>query len=210
MKDILYTIGHSQHKIEYFLEMLRLHGVNYILDVRSIPYSQFASEYNRENINATLDSVGIQYAFMGNYFGARQEDRSLYTNDGYLDFEKTRKSAQFQLGFHNVIKGVYSGNKIALMCTEKDPIECHRAIMVARTFYEAGIDVQHILQNNELQSHAELNQRLLDLYYPERYQISLFSEENKSETEYLIEAYKQQNKKIGYYIQNEKIILAKV
>lgn len=209
MKDMLYTIGHSQHKTEYFIEMLNEYNINYILDVRSTPYSQFASEYNRENIKATLSGAGIQYAFMGNYFGARQEDRSLYTSEGYLDFDKVRKSARFQLGLHSVVKGIKSGNKIALMCTEKEPIECHRAIMVARTFFEIGIDVQHILQNKELQSHAELNRQLLDIYYPDRYQISLFSEKNRSEEENLIEAYKLQNRKIGYHIQNEKILLAK-
>ncbi len=210
MNDVLYTIGHSQHKTEYFIEMLKVYRINYVLDVRSTPYSQFASDYNKENIKKVLSNVGIQYGFMGRYFGARQEDRNLYTDEGYLDFERTRRSIPFQVGMQNVMKGVQLGYKIALMCTEKDPMECHRAIMVARTFYENGLDVQHILWDKTLQSHAVLNKRLLDLYYPDRNQMSLFFEDNKSEEEYLQEAYERQNEKIGYHIQDTRKVLAKV
>lgn len=207
MSNILYTIGHSQHEVRYFIEMLKSHEINYVLDVRSTPYSQFASNYNRENIKDYLKKVGIEYAYMGSYFGARQEDKRLYTKEGYLDFEKTRRSLKFQNGILNVIKGIKTGNKVTLMCTEKYPIECHRAIMVARSFYEACIDVEHILPDNSLQSQEQLNQDLTNLYFPDRHQISLFSDGNKSEKEYLLEAYKLQNKKIGYHLQDEQVLL---
>lgn len=208
MNNILYTIGHSQHDIEYFIYMLQKYQINFVIDVRSTPYSQFAMSYNRENIKGVLKDKDIEYSFMGKFFGARPEDIGLYTEEGYLDFDKTRKSIKFQSGVDNVIKGIQSGNRIALMCTEKDPIECHRAIMVARTFFEKGIDVQHILEDSTLQSHKELNQRLIDLYFPDRYQISLFSYENKSDEECLKEAYRSQNKKIGYYLRESKAMSA--
>lgn len=209
MRDILYTIGHSQHEVGYFVEMLKTHSVNYVIDVRSTPYSQYASNYNRENIKTSLKKVGIEYAYMGKYFGARPEDMHLYTKDGYLDFEKTRKSLKFQNGMWNVIKGIKAGNKVALMCTEKYPIECHRAIMVARTFYEANIGVEHILPDNSLESQEELNEQLMDIYFPDRYQVSLFSEKNKSDEKCLQEAYKLQNRKIGYHLQ-ENVELIRV
>ena len=210
MDKVLYTIGHSQHDTEYFIKMLQKYNINYVLDVRSTPYSQFAESYNRENIKATLKRVGIEYSFMGNYFGARPQDQSLYSQEGYLDFDKTRNSVKFQSGVHNVIKGIQAGNHISLMCTEKDPIECHRAIMVARTFFEIGIEVQHILADSSLQSHDKLNQRLMDLYFPNRYQISLFPSENKSDEECLEEAYKYQNKKIGYHMDASNLLVATV
>lgn len=210
MNNILYTIGHSQHNIEYFIYMLQKYQVNYVLDVRSTPYSQFAVSYNRENIKAVLKNKNIEYSFMGNFFGARPDDLRLYTKEGYLDFDKTRKSAKFQSGVENVIKGIQSENHIVLMCTEKDPIECHRAIMVARTFFEKGINVQHILADSTLQSHNELNQRLVDLYFPDRYQISLFSFENKSDEEYLEDAYRYHNRKIGYHINESRLMAATV
>ena len=210
MNNILYTIGHSQHDVEYFVYMLQKYQINFILDVRSTPYSQFVASYNRENIKAILKNEDIEYSFMGKYFGARPDDIKLYTKEGYLDFEKTRKSVKFQNGVENVIKGIQSGNNIALMCTEKDPIECHRAIMVARTFFEKGINVQHILEDSTLESHNELNHRLIDLYFPDRYQISLFSYENKSDEECLEEAYRYHNKKIGYYLGESKVMVATV
>jgi len=198
MNNVLYTIGHSQHDLDYFIHMLKTYGINYLLDVRSTPYSQFAANYNREQIKAVLNDVEIQYTFMGTYFGARPDDKELYTKEGYLDFEKARKAERFQTGVENVVKGIRAGNKIALMCTEKDPIECHRAIMVARTFYERGIDVQHIMADGVLQSHDVLEQRLLNMYCPDRHQISLF-EDSKTDEECLREAYQRHNAKIGYH-----------
>lgn len=210
MSRILYTVGHSQHNVEYFIDMLRKCNINYVLDVRSTPYSQFAENYNREKIKVSLRGANIEYSFMGNFFGARPEDRALYSKEGYLDFEKARNSTKFQSGVNNVIKGIQAGNNITLMCTEKDPMECHRAIMVARTFFERGIEVQHILADGSLQSHDVLNQKLIDLYFPDRYQISLFSSENKSEEEYLEEAYRRHNKKIGYHLDTSNLLAATV
>lgn len=200
MEKKLYTIGHSQHDLNYFLKLLRYYEINYVLDVRSTPYSKYATDYNKEKINDYLKMQGINYCFMGNFFGARQEDRTLYSAEGHLDFEKVRQGHLFVSALDNVIKGIGSGNKITLMCTEKDPIECHRAIMVAKGFHDSGISVQHILSTGELQSHAELEERLLDMYFPNRNQISLF--ENKDIKEYIRLAYIEQNKKIGYHIDN--------
>lgn len=210
MSRILYTIGHSQHDVEYFIDMLRKYDINYVLDVRSTPYSQFAENYNRENIRAILKKAGIEYSFMGSYFGARPENRILYSKDGYLDFEKARNSVKFQNGVNNVIKGIGEGNNITLMCTEKDPIECHRAIMVARTFFERGVDVQHILADSSLQSHDVLNQRLINMYFPDRYQMSLFVSENKSDKECLEDAYRIHNKKIGYHLDVSQPLVANI
>ncbi|MCM1307362.1 MAG: DUF488 domain-containing protein [Butyrivibrio sp.] len=210
MDNILYTIGHSQHKIEEFAKMLKAYKINYVLDVRSTPYSQFAPVYNMESIKNCLKKFSIQYVFMGKNFGARQKEDSLYCKEGYLDFEKVRNSINFRNGVNNVLKGISEGNRIVLMCTEKDPIECHRAIMVAKAFSESGINVEHIMSDGTLQSHADLNKRLLDMYFPNRNQISLFTEDNLSEDECLTLAYQYQNKKIGYRKQESILILDKV
>lgn len=91
------------------------------------------------------------------------------------------------------------------MCTEKDPFDCHRAIMVARGFELKGIDVNHILPDGKIITQAELNNRLLDKYYPDRNQMSLFSEiSSLSEEEVLVLAYRRRNADIGYHIQNEE------
>ena len=130
----------------------------------------------------------------------------LYTPEGYLDFEKTRESEQFKTGLKSVIKGLNEGNNIALMCTEKDPFDCHRTIMVSRGFELEGIEVQHIHEDGQLESQEEINDRLIhnlekknkvDIYQPS------FFEPQKSYEEWLVEAYRLKNKEIGYHIQNE-------
>lgn len=193
----LYTIGHSQHQVEKFIELLKMHKINFIIDVRSTPYSKYASMYDRENIINELKAVDISYAYMGKYFGARQEEQSLYTSEGYLNFEKVVEWDIFLKGFDNVIKGLET-NRIALMCLEKRPIDCHRAILVANAFYCKGCSVKHILENGKIETHEELNKELLNLYFPERDQLSLF--DNRTQKDYLKDAYKLRNKEIGYYL----------
>ena len=118
MEKTLLSIGHSQHQVDYFINLLKSHDVNYILDVRSTPYSQFAASYNRESIRPALQSNGIEYAFMGNYFGARPTDSSLYSSNGYLDFEKVANSSRFKKGFDNVVK-VLNKDLESLLCVQK-------------------------------------------------------------------------------------------
>ena len=143
---------------------------------------------------------------MGKSFGARQEDRSLYTTEGYLDFEKARETEQFKTGVQSVMKGLEAGNNIVLMCTEKDPFDCHRTIMVSRGFELAGIEVQHIHEDGHLETQKEIDHRLiLNLEKKEKvdiHQTSLF-EPQKSDEEWLEEAYRLRNKEIGFHIKEE-------
>ena len=200
----LYTIGHSQHNIEYFIKMLRKYDINYILDVRSTPYSKYAEQYNRENIEKYISCNGMKYSFMGKFFGARPRKKELYCADGYLDFERVRKTETFIKGFNNVMLGLQRGYSIVLMCTEKDPFDCHRAIMVARAFDLAGIEVKHILADGTLQHQSLLNQRLLNKYFPERDQIDFFSYLNKTDIiDYVSKAYQLRNKEIGYHLEEK-------
>lgn len=204
MMGKLFTIGHSQHNIEYFTMLLKKYNINYVLDVRSIPYSKYAEQYDRENIEKYISSNGIKYSFMGKFFGARPKEKELYCSEGYLDFEIVRKSERFNKGFKNVMLGLQQGYNIVFMCTEKDPFDCHRAIMVARAFDLAGVETNHILEDGTLQHQNKLNSRLLDKYFPERNQIMLFDDINKIEPmNYLNMAYMLRNKEIGYHLENK-------
>lgn len=205
----LYTIGHSQHPFDFFLQLLKAYNVNYILDVRSTPYSKYAEAYNRNKVEKRLQRHEIRYWFMGNFFGARPSKRELYSKDGYLDFEKVMKSEQFQKGMDSVFKGLNLGNNIALMCTEKDPMDCHRAIMVARAFSLEGMDVKHILQDGQIQTQQELDERLLDKYFPNRTQLTLFNYNDiHNYAEDIRLAYIERNKEIGYRLPEKEKTLA--
>lgn len=205
----LFTIGHSQYSIDYFIGLLNKYGIDYLLDVRSTPYSKYAEQYNKENISRELKSANIKYSFLGKYFGARPQNTELYADEGYLDFERVRGSQDFNKGIENVILGLNQGHKIALMCTEKEPIDCHRAILVARAFEIQMIYAKHILSNGKILTQQQLDEQLLQKYFPDRRQLSLFTYERQiSEEEYLAEAYKKRNMEIGYYIDGTKKVLA--
>lgn len=167
----LFSIGHSTHGREYFLSLLRMHHVEYLLDVRSTPYSRYAPAYNKDQIQRFLELYGIQYWHMGHFFGARQENEQLYTLETEkglcLNFEQFRKTDLFKTGVDNVMKGLNNGRNIALMCTEKNPIDCHRAIMVSKGFLDQGINVKHILPDGNIITQKDLEKELLYRYFPE-------------------------------------------
>jgi len=202
----LYTIGHSKHTQEYFVELLSRYKMNHVLDVRSTPYSKYAEQFNKDNVCKVLQSENIRYSFMGNFFGARPEEKNLYNVEGYLDFEKVAESDKFNRGIENVILGLGKKNNVVLMCTEKDPFDCHRAIMVARAFALKGIEAKHILANGNIQTQSELDSRLLDKYFPDRGQLSFFDNNALSDEEYLRQAYHERNVEIGYRL-DEKVAI---
>lgn len=202
----LFTIGHSNQSQEEFLKLLNLYNIDYVLDVRSTPYSQYTCQFNKDVINEFLCKNGIKYYPMGAYFGARQSDRGLYNEDGYLDFEKTRESEQFIIGQNSVLKGLELGHRIALMCTEKDPFDCHRAIMVARSFELIPVCVSHIHLDGHLETQKELNDRLIDHLETktgvDTQQFTMFQEQ-KSKEEWLVDAYRLRNREIAYRMEME-------
>ena len=192
----LFTIGYSGYDREELVEALRRHGVGCVVDVRSIPASAYRSEYNGEPLKHFLKKHGILYGHMGAEFGAQQEDARFYHADGYMDFEAFADSEAFKRGMRRIASAARMGIVCALMCAEKDAMNCHRSILIARHFHERGWRVTHLMpQGNE--AHERLENRLLDEYFPERGQLSLL-EESRTDAELLKEAYRLQNRKIGF------------
>ena len=194
----LFTIGHSNHSLENFKKILSDNNIHYVLDVRSIPRARFVPHFNEKQLSHYLNSINVNYANMGKYFGARQPQKLYYTETGYLDFDRFRESELFQTGLKTTLNLLETSN-VLLLCMERDPLDCHRAIMVGRGFELAGIDVKHILFDSTIITQDELNRRLLDKYFPVRGQLSLFAN-HQSDNELLAEAYRSQNKEIGYYL----------
>lgn len=197
MNNVIYTIGYSGFTRNSFVDALKKTGVSVLVDVRSSPFSSFHSEYNMDVLKDFLRSNKIYYRNYAKEFGARQENRSLYTSEGYLDFERVAKSADFQSGLDKLCSSIQMGYTPALMCAEKSPFDCHRAILVSRAFFERGFNVIHILPDGKTCSQNDINQELLDKYFPEREQFSLF--EDIKEDDLLREAYKKRNEEIGYH-----------
>lgn len=155
----VYTIGHSTHSAEKFLELLGMHEISAVADVRSRPYSRFNPQFNRENLSENLKRSGIAYVFLGAELGARSEDPSCYAG-GKVQYDLLARSESFQEGLRRTAKGA-GERRVALMCAEKDPITCHRAILVCRHLANMGIEAQHIREDGRLESHDDALARLL-------------------------------------------------
>lgn len=190
MSDCLYTIGHSNHSIANFIELLHRHGVNAVCDVRSHPYSKFVPQYSREPLKGALADAGIAYVFLGKELGARSENPACY-KQGRVQYEKLSKEPIFLEGVNRVIQGM-ERYRVALMCAEKDPIECHRSLLVARRLFESGIPVNHILADGSVETHKNMESRLLTACkLPEG---DMF----KSRDEFIADAYSMQGERVAY------------
>lgn len=187
-----------------FIKLIKSHGIDCIVDVRSTPYSQYASQFNEAEIKYALKQEGIVYIYMGKEFGARRDDTALYDKDGRLNFEKTAESQLFKSGMERIKQGVKKGYTIALMCTEKDPMDCHRCILVGREINNLeNCSVENILSDGSLLKQTQVEEKLLEIYYGNRDQLTiteLLSGKQKSEEEYLKDAYRKRAKEIAYHI----------
>jgi uncharacterized protein (DUF488 family) len=157
----VFTIGHSTHTIEWFVGLLRQHGVTAVADVRSVPYSRFQPQFNRETLAEALKGHGIAYVFLGKELGARSEDKTCYEN-GQVQYRRLAKTEAFRTGLERV-RAWSKNHRIALMCAEREPLDCHRTLLVARELVAAGIPVVHIHDDGLLEPHADAMQRLLTL-----------------------------------------------
>ena len=159
MPDAVYTIGHSTHSIERFIALLRQHSVTAVCDVRSRPYSRMNPQFNRESLVKDLREAGIKYVFLGEELGARSEDKSCYRN-GQVQYDLLAKSALFRRGIDRIKDGTLK-YIVALMCAEKEPLECHRTILVARRLFEEGFPVAHIHADGHVEEHSQAIERLI-------------------------------------------------
>lgn len=162
----LLTVGHSNHTVERLIELLLQHGVQVLVDVRSQPYSRFAAQFNREQLQPTVTAAGLQYLFMGEELGGRQLGRIISTDKRLEAYEQVATTPGFRSGIERVLKGAQM-YRIALLCAEEDPTECHRRVWVTRALTEAGADVAHLRGNGRVDADSALKQHggfQLDLF----------------------------------------------
>lgn len=192
MYDVL-TIGHSVHPMDRFIELLAMHGVTALCDVRSSPYSRFTPQFNRESLKDELAKHGGSYIYLGAELGPRSSDPACYEK-GTVQYSRLAKTELFQQGLSRVRDDMTS-HRIALMCAEKDPVFCHRMILVSRHLRVQGICIGHILEDGSLEDNKAAEARLLKLLKISP--VELFS----SEEDQIERAYDLQGDKIAYTIQ---------
>ena len=171
------TIGHSNHGPDAFAALLRQHGVNVVVDVRSAPYSRYLPHFNKEHLAETLKETGIRYSFLGKELGGQPADRESYDADGRIMYDRLAETDTFMQGIERILEAVSvrpelvegrtaasQAQRLALMCSEKEPLDCHRTLLIAPTLAKRGVNVAHIHADGSLETHEDAMNRLLDSF----------------------------------------------
>lgn len=159
MERVIYTIGHSTHSVDHFVRLLVHNGVTAVADVRSRPYSRMNPQFDRESLREVLAHEDIDYVFLGAELGARTEDRGCYV-DGRVQYSRIAETKAFRLGLDRLVKGIEQ-YRVALMCAERDPLVCHRTILVCRHLVSRGVESEHILEDGRLEPRRDAEARLM-------------------------------------------------
>lgn len=163
-KTPLYTIGHGNRKLEDFLLILKDFNIDYLIDVRSMPYSKFNPQYNQNELKAILESNGVTYVFMGETIGGRPRDTSCYDEDGKVDYEVVKTKGFFMQGIERLKTAYKKDINLVLMCSESKPCECHRSKLIGRVLDIDDIALKHIDEKGRIKDQKtvinELNKGL--------------------------------------------------
>jgi uncharacterized protein (DUF488 family) len=157
----VFTIGHSTRSYEHFLSLLRSSGITAVADVRTTPFSRHFPHFNEATLRSELKLDGISYVFLGRELGGRPSGRSFYC-DGVADYEKMARTEPFANGINRVIEGAKKF-RVALMCSEHDPLDCHRCLLVGRALSGEGVRLVHILGDRDSVSQEAIEEKLLNL-----------------------------------------------
>ncbi|MBO4207598.1 DUF488 domain-containing protein [Micromonospora echinofusca] len=187
----IFTVGHSTHSLNSFVNLLRVARISAIADVRSTPYSRHQPHFNREAFRSSLKDANISYAFLGHELGGRGVGPSVRDQHGRVRYERIAETDLFREGLKRLREG---GERmpVAIMCTEGEPLSCHRTILVSRYLAEYGVEIAHIHPDGMLESHRDTEERLLritGLHQPEMF---------RTRDEILKEAYQRQEERIAY------------
>lgn len=169
----IYTVGHSNHPLERFLELLASNNIDVVADVRSSPASGYSPQFLGAELSRSIQAAGRQYVFLGDQLGGRPEDPALYDNEGHVLYEPLASSAPFRSGIDRLLRGAAT-YRIALLCGEEDPTSCHRRRLIGHVLAERGIEVLHLRGDGRVQTEHELELEE-QVRFPERFQLSLLT-----------------------------------
>jgi uncharacterized protein (DUF488 family) len=156
----LFSVGHSNHELPHFIDLLHAVNVSAVADVRSSPFSRRLPQFNRAVLEAGLSRGGIAYVYLGDLLGGRPSPHDLYDDEGRVDYERVRKTAFFQEGLMRLLHGT-ERYLLAMLCAEADPLDCHRGLMIAPALVEQGIEPLHLRKDGSVETTVEMEARLL-------------------------------------------------
>jgi uncharacterized protein (DUF488 family) len=158
--QLIHTIGHSDHTVSAFVDLLRRHGITRVVDVRSQPYSRWVHQFNRETLAHEFEDAGIAYQFMGDVLGGRPADPALYDpGEERPDYRRVECTPVYQAGMEQLLQWAQTG-RVAVMCSEGDHRHCHRHLLIAQTLLARGVRVRHIQPDGTTVEGEQIPQQL--------------------------------------------------
>ena len=154
---MIFTVGHSNHSLEHFLQLLAGAHITAVADVRSKPHSRWSPQFNKHTLGTALGENNVAYVFLGKELGGRPEDPALLKN-GRPDYDAISRSGSFRSGIERITEGAKT-HRIALLCAERDPLDCHRFLLVGRHLASHAIPVAHILAGGDVEAQEETEGR---------------------------------------------------
>jgi uncharacterized protein (DUF488 family) len=152
----VFTIGHSNHSAEKFADLLRRHGIEVLADTRSRPYSRHAPHFNAPSLEEILSKDGIGYLFLGGELGGRPEEEIFYDTEGRVDYALVGRSQPFLDGISRLEQEIRS-RAVAVLCSEEDPTQCHRRLLVGWALEERGFVLRHIRGDGSIHIEGEMD-----------------------------------------------------
>lgn len=156
LKTTIYTIGHSNLRLDGFIAMLEEAGVSTVVDVRSQPYSKYCPYFNKRELDSALTKAGFRYLFQGNMLGGIPDDDSFYDKEGHVLYEKIASTRAFQEAAAYVAQ-LAKQHPLALMCGEENPQGCHRHRLLGPAFADMHLEMVHIRKDGILVKDCDLD-----------------------------------------------------
>jgi uncharacterized protein (DUF488 family) len=177
----LFTIGHSNQSLEAFLDLIAQHAIEVLVDVRSQPYSRYSRHFDQPSLRHAVNQAGRRYAFLGKELGGRPAGDEFYDEEGRALYWRIAETDFFERGIRQLEKGLQS-YRLAVVCSEENPLGCHRSLLIARVLEQRGVPVRHIRGDGSTQTEAELQAQRAAQVAP-RLQLSLFAPAQQDQPE---------------------------
>lgn len=160
---MIYTVGHSNHTIDYFIEIIKEFGIDTIVEIRSVPNSKYLKHFNKSNLINELSKHNIKYLDMSKYLGGRPEDKSVLNIDNKIELHKIEGKNWYQEAIDRLVN-ISKKSRIAIMCSEENPANCHRGYIISHTLLNRGEEIIHI-RGNKIQEKAKFYHRQIGIEF---------------------------------------------
>lgn len=151
----IWSIGHSNHSFDHLRGLLEGAAIATVADVRSIPFSRWHPQFNRDRLRDALGAAGIGYVLLGEELGGRPLEPTLYDGAGQVRYDLVAATDRFRAGVERLVQ-LAGTARVAMMCSEEDPTRCHRRRLVMPALAERGAGTVHLRGDGSQMTEADL------------------------------------------------------